>query len=205
MSYQVVIIQGNVGAAPERRMTSTGKAVANFSVAVNEGKRGTEEAHTEWFRCVAWERTADVAVQYLQKGHQVLLQGRLQTRSWKDQQGMDRQTTELVVDRLTLLSNSQPQQPGYQQGGYPPPPQGYAQAPGYGSPSGYPAAPPGYPPPAGFTTPQPGYQPPPAAAAPPPGLPPAPPGPPQQGGWGAAASPASPSGHDDDIPFDSSR
>jgi len=100
-SYQSITIVGNVGGEPEKRMTQGGKAVANFNVAVNE-KRGGED-HTEWFRCVAWEKTADVAAQYLHKGDQVMIVGRLQTRKWTDDKGQERSAVEVVVDRLVLL------------------------------------------------------------------------------------------------------
>ncbi len=100
-SYQSITIVGNVGGEPEKRMTQGGKAVANFNVAVNE-KRGGED-HTEWFRCVAWEKTADVAAQYVHKGDQVMIVGRLQTRKWTDDKGQERSAVEVVVDRLVLL------------------------------------------------------------------------------------------------------
>lgn len=105
-SYQRVIVEGNLGRDPEVRTTQAGKSVTTFSVAVNE-RRGQDAGHTEWFNCVCWEKTAEVAGQYLHKGDQVLLEGRLQTREWQDRDGQQRRTTELIVDRLILQSNRQ--------------------------------------------------------------------------------------------------
>ena len=105
-SYQRVIVQGNVGRDPEVRQTASGKSVTSFSVAVNE-RRGQDAGHTEWFNCVCWEKTAEIAGQYLHKGDQVLLEGRLQTREWQDRDGQQRRTTELIVDRLILQSSKQ--------------------------------------------------------------------------------------------------
>lgn len=105
-SYQRVIIEGNLGRDPEVRTTQSGKSVTSFSVAVNE-RRGQDAGHTEWFNCVCWEKTAEIAGQYLHKGDQVLLEGRLQTREWQDRDGQQRRTTELIVDRLILQSSKQ--------------------------------------------------------------------------------------------------
>jgi len=105
-SYQRVIIEGNLGRDPEVRQTASGKSVTSFSVAVNE-RRGQDAGHTEWFNCVCWEKTAEIAGQYLHKGDQVLLEGRLQTREWQDRDGQQRRTTELIVDRLILQSSKQ--------------------------------------------------------------------------------------------------
>jgi len=105
-NYQRIIIEGNLGRDPEVRQTASGKSVTSFSVAVNE-RRGQDAGHTEWFNCVCWEKTAEVAGQYLRKGDQVLLEGRLQTREWQDRDGQQRRTTELIVDRLILQSSIQ--------------------------------------------------------------------------------------------------
>jgi single-strand DNA-binding protein len=101
-SYQSITVMGHLGKDPEKRATTTnGKSVANFSVAVSEKRGGDEQ--TEWFRCVAWEKTADVAAQYLHRGDQVLVVGRLQTRKYTDKDNMERSSTDLVVDRLVLM------------------------------------------------------------------------------------------------------
>ena len=168
MSYQITIIEGNLGSDPENRRTAQGKQVTSFSVAVNEGSG--QDQHTEWFNCVCFEKTAELAGN-LHKGERILLQGRLRTSTWKDPQGVEHRKTELRVDRLTFLT---PRQQGAPQ-------QGYQQPPQYQTP---PAAPPQY------QQPPQGYQPPapPQYQAPPP-VPPqyqAPPQyqqPPQGRGW----------------------
>lgn len=137
-SYQKIIIEGNLGGDPESRQTQNGKLVASFSVAVNEKRGGTD--HTEWFRCVAWEKTGEVARDYLRKGDCVLLEGRLQTRDWTDKDGQTRKSTELVVDRLVLQGRKDAQAPGAPPQSRPAAPAGRS-APGRGQPPA-PAAPP---------------------------------------------------------------
>jgi single-strand DNA-binding protein len=102
-----VQILGHLGRDPEMKYTPSGKAVTTFSVAVNRptrtagGERGEE---VEWIRCVAWEGLAETANQYLRKGSKVYGEGRLQTRSWKDEaSGQPRALTEVVVGELILL------------------------------------------------------------------------------------------------------
>ena len=102
-----VQIIGNVGKEPEMRYTASGKAVTTFSVAVDrptKGPDGARGAETEWVRCVTWERLAETANQYVRRGSKVYVEGRLQTRSWKDAtSGQDRYLTEVVVAELLLL------------------------------------------------------------------------------------------------------
>ena len=87
-----VMVIGNLGADPEMRYTANGSAVTNFNVATNreyttgDGERRQE---TEWFRVVTWNRLAEICSQYLSKGRQVYVEGRLQTRSWEGQDGQD--------------------------------------------------------------------------------------------------------------------
>lgn len=95
---------------PELRYTPAGKAVCNMRLAIN----GVKEEDVTWLGAVAWERTAETANQYLQKGDKVGFSGRLQTRSWETQDGQKRQTIELVVERLSLI---QPKRDDGQQGG----------------------------------------------------------------------------------------
>ncbi len=106
-SLNKVQIIGNLGADPELRYTSTGMAVATFNVATNERAKipNTDEWQdkTEWHRVVAWGKLAEIAGEYLSKGRQVYIEGRLQTRTWDDQNGIKRYTTEVVARDLILL------------------------------------------------------------------------------------------------------
>lgn len=93
---------GRLGAAPEMRFTPGGKAVASFRIAVDAGK----DREAEWVHCEAWERTAEVAAEYTDKGKQVAVEGRLRTRSWDcDKCQHKHYRTEVVVTRLHLLGS----------------------------------------------------------------------------------------------------
>jgi len=96
---------GNLGADPEIRYTQSGKAVANFNMATNEqwGKGEDKAKRTEWHRIVAWDRLGEIVGEYCKKGKQVFVQGRLQTRSWEDKDGVTRYTTEIVAQSIQLL------------------------------------------------------------------------------------------------------
>ena len=99
---------GNVGRPPEMRYTSTGKAVTTFSVAVSRGSHPSETEHApepDWFRIIAWEKLAELCNQLLHKGSRVYLEGRLQTRIWRDDQGQDHAVTEVVAGELLLLDS----------------------------------------------------------------------------------------------------
>jgi single-strand DNA-binding protein len=105
-SLNKVMIIGNLGRDPEMRFTANGQAVANFSVACNRRyttRDGEQRDETEWVRVVCWGRQAEVAGQYLQRGSQVYVEGRLQTRSWEDQQGQTRYMTEVVANMFQML------------------------------------------------------------------------------------------------------
>lgn len=102
MAYQIVIVQGNVGRDPEVRYAQSGKAVCKFSVAVSEKGGGKE--HTEWFNAVAFDKTAEVAAQYVKKGDSLMLEGRLKTEDY-EKDGVQKRHTSLLVSRLTLLGN----------------------------------------------------------------------------------------------------
>ncbi|MCP4544330.1 MAG: single-stranded DNA-binding protein [Chloroflexi bacterium] len=101
-----VMVIGNVGRDPEMRYIPSGKPVTSFSVATfrswanSEGERREE---TEWFNVVAWGNLAEICKQHLCKGQQVYVEGRLQTRSWKDQDGRKRFRTELVANEMIVL------------------------------------------------------------------------------------------------------
>jgi len=104
-----VIIAGNVGKDADLRYTQSGKAVANFSVAVNEtfkNRNGEKEQRVEWFRCVTWQRIAEVVGEYVTRGRPILVEGRLQTRTWTDREEIERTTFEVVVRSLHLLDRA---------------------------------------------------------------------------------------------------
>ena len=110
-----VILIGNLGNDPEVRFTQGGDAVANLSLATHESWRdrtsGEMQERTEWHRIVMFGKLAEIAQQYLRKGSKVYIEGKLQTRKWQYQQGMDRYTTEVVVDgfsgQMQMLDNRQ--------------------------------------------------------------------------------------------------
>lgn len=114
---------GRLGRDPEIRYTTSGKAVASFSIACSE-KRGGEET-TEWVNVVTWEKLAEICGQYLVKGSLVFISGRMQTRKWQDKDGGTRYTTEIIAREMKMLSSrgeSGGQQGQGQSGGYEPPP-----------------------------------------------------------------------------------
>jgi single-strand DNA-binding protein len=97
---------GNLGKDPEVRAIPSGAKVANFSIATTESytdKNGQKVDKTEWHNIVMWRGLAEVAEKYLRKGSQVYIEGRLQTRSWDDQNGQKRYTTEIVADNMVML------------------------------------------------------------------------------------------------------
>ncbi len=101
-----VIILGHLGKDPEMRYQPSGAAIANFSIATTESfkdKEGNKQERTEWHRIVFFNRTAEVAGEYLRKGSMAYIEGRLQTRKWTDKEGQERYTTEIIGDRLQLV------------------------------------------------------------------------------------------------------
>lgn len=96
-----VEIIGNVGKEPEMRFTPSGKPVTSFSVAVNS-KFGETES-TEWFSVIAWNKLAETCNQYLTKGQQVFVEGRLQTHSWEDNEGAKHYKTEVIANKVLFL------------------------------------------------------------------------------------------------------
>lgn len=101
-----VILVGNLGANPEMRFTQGGQAVANLRIATSErwtDRNGQKQETTEWHRVVVFGKQAEIVGQYLTKGRQVYIEGRLQTRQWQDQQGQKRYTTEVVAQRVQML------------------------------------------------------------------------------------------------------
>lgn len=107
-SVNKVIILGNLTKDPELRYSANGNAVANMSIATNrkwKDKQGEVQEEAEFHRLVAYDRIAEVAGEYLEKGRQVYIEGRLKTRKWEDKEGVTRYTTEIVVDSMTLLGS----------------------------------------------------------------------------------------------------
>jgi single-strand DNA-binding protein len=131
-SLNKVMLIGNLGKDPEVRYTAAGTAVASFSVATSEkfkNKNGEWEEKTEWHNVTLWARLAEIAGEYLAKGKTVYIEGRLQTRKWQDRDGKDRYTTEIVGEKMQMLSgkgeggsrqgggrtDSQSQEPAYEE------------------------------------------------------------------------------------------
>ena len=102
-----VTLIGNLGADPEVRYTANGSAVANVSLATAESwkdrESGETQERTEWHRVVFFSRLAEIVGEYLKKGSQVYIEGRLQTRKWQDRDGNDRYTTEIVANEMQML------------------------------------------------------------------------------------------------------
>jgi len=102
-----VTLIGNLGADPEVRYTAGGSAVANIRLATAETWRdresGEQQERTEWHRVVFFSRLAEIVGEYLKKGSQVYIEGRLQTRKWQDKEGNDRYTTEIVANEMQML------------------------------------------------------------------------------------------------------
>ncbi|MFT5715912.1 MAG: single-strand DNA-binding protein [Oleiphilaceae bacterium] len=162
-----VILVGNLGKDPEVRYTPQGKAVANLTLATSESwkdQSGQIQEKTEWHRVSMFGKLAEIAGEYLRKGSQVYIEGKLQTRKWQNKEGQDQFTTEVVLDPfngvMQMLGGkgggqseggfqgqqrpaAAPQQSnqGYQQApqqqGYQAPQQGYAQPPQHGQQQGY--------------------------------------------------------------------
>ncbi len=122
MSINKVILIGRLGADPEIRYTLDGKPVASFRIATNEVivKNGEKEVLTEWHRVVAFGRLAEVCGEYLSKGSQVYIEGKLRTRKFEDRQGIQRYITEVVAQNMQILGKKQPQtsQPEYPSSGH---------------------------------------------------------------------------------------
>jgi single-strand DNA-binding protein len=101
-----VMIIGKVGRNPEMRYTPSGKPVTSFSVQTNRSwvsAEGERREDTEWFNVVAWGNLAEICKQYLTKGQQLYIEGRLQTRGWEDQDGKKHYRTELVANEMIML------------------------------------------------------------------------------------------------------
>ncbi len=107
-SVNKVILVGNLGRDPEVRYTPDNAAITNISIATTDtwrDKNGDKQERTEWHRVAFFGKLAEVAGEYLKKGSQVYVEGRLQTRKWQDKEGQDRYTTEIVADRMQMLGS----------------------------------------------------------------------------------------------------
>jgi len=119
-----VILIGNLGQDPEVRFTPSGTAVANLNLATSDTwmdrQSGQRQERTEWHRVVLFNKTAEIAQQYLKKGSKVYIEGRLQTRKWQDQNGQDRYSTDIVANDMQMLDSrgGDFQGGGAPQGGY---------------------------------------------------------------------------------------
>jgi single-strand DNA-binding protein len=102
-----VIIVGNLGGDPETRYMPSGSAVTNLTVATNESWKdkatGEMKDRTEWHKVAMFNRLAEIAAEYLRKGSQVYIEGKLRTRKWQDKNGQDRWTTEIIADEMQML------------------------------------------------------------------------------------------------------
>ena len=108
-SVNKVIVVGNLGKDPESRFMPDGKAVCNFSVATTDTWKdkatGEKKEATEWHRISTFGRLAEICGEYLKKGSQVYIEGKLRTRKWQDKEGQDRYTTEIIADAMQMLAS----------------------------------------------------------------------------------------------------
>ena len=133
-SVNKVILLGNLGRDPETRYTTGGDAVTNLRIATTEtwkDKSGEKQERTEWHRVAFFGKLAEIAGEYLKKGSQVYVEGRLQTRKWQDKEGQEKYTTEIIADRMQMLGS----RAGAGGGGGEPPPE-RERASGGGKPAG---------------------------------------------------------------------
>ncbi|MEW5974711.1 MAG: single-stranded DNA-binding protein [Acidobacteriota bacterium] len=113
-SVNKVILIGRLGKDPEVKYTQGGTPIARFSIATDEvwkDQSGEKQQKTEWHNIVAWSKLAEICGQYLAKGKQVYIEGRLQTRSWEDKEGNKRYTTEVRADQMVMLGRADEARP----------------------------------------------------------------------------------------------
>ena len=108
-SVNKVIIIGNLGKDPEVRYAPSGSAIANVTIATTrtwkDKTSGEKQEETEWHRVVFYDRLAEIAGEYLKKGKSVYIEGRLKTRKWTDKEGVDKYTTEIIAQEMTMLGS----------------------------------------------------------------------------------------------------
>ncbi len=104
-----VILVGNLGADPDTRYMPSGKAVTNIRVATSESwkdkQTGDTQERTEWHSIVMYDKLGEIAAEYLRKGSQVYIEGKIRTRKWQDKEGKDRYTTEVIADQMQMLGS----------------------------------------------------------------------------------------------------
>ncbi len=104
-----VILVGNLGQDPETRYMPSGKAVTNLRLATSDSwkdkQTGEQREQTEWHSIVMYDRLAEIAAEYLRKGSQIYVEGRLKTRKWQDKEGKDRYTTEIIANEMQMLGS----------------------------------------------------------------------------------------------------
>lgn len=126
-----VILVGNLGADPDVRTMNNGEQVANISIATsevwNDRNTGEKREKTEWHRCVAYRKLAEIIGKYCRKGSKLYVEGRLETRKWQDRDGQDRYTTEIIVNEIQMLDS---RGQGDNQAGNRPPPHSRSPASG---------------------------------------------------------------------------
>lgn len=108
MSLNKAILIGRLGKDPEVKTMPNGELVANVSLATSENwkdKTGIKQEKTEWHNLVFYRRLAEIAGQYLKKGSQIYVEGKIQTRKWQDKEGQDRYTTEIIVSEMQMLGS----------------------------------------------------------------------------------------------------
>ncbi|MES1981744.1 MAG: single-stranded DNA-binding protein [Pseudomonadota bacterium] len=108
MSVNKVILVGRLGKDPETRYMTNGEAVTNATLATSENwkdKNGEKQEKTEWHNLVFYRKLAEIAGEYLKKGSQVYIEGKLATRKWQDKEGKDRYTTEIIADQMQMLGS----------------------------------------------------------------------------------------------------
>ena len=108
MSINKVLLVGNLGKDPDLRYTPSGAAVCTFSLATSDkfkNKAGETQENTEWHNIIAWQRLAEICGEYLHKGKQVYVEGKLQTRSYEDRNGNKRNVTEIVISQMQMLGS----------------------------------------------------------------------------------------------------
>jgi single-strand DNA-binding protein len=108
MAVNKVILVGNLGKDPETRYTANQTAIANMSIATSERRKdqsGNWTSHTEWHRVVSFGKLAEFCSNYLKKGRQVYIEGKIRTNKWQDKEGKDRYTTEIIADTIQFVGN----------------------------------------------------------------------------------------------------
>lgn len=136
MSVNRVILLGRLGAEPESRAFPNGGSICSLRIATSESwkdkQTGERQERTEWHRVILRNKLGEIAQQYLHKGSQVYIEGRIQTRKWQNQQGQDQYSTEIIGNQMTMLGSNQQQ--GQQQ--QPAQPESPTAGPDYGSDPG---------------------------------------------------------------------